>query len=132
MKTNGAKQVAEFLDRLEHQMKEDILQVREIILAADGRLTEQIKWNAPSFCMDGDDRITFNLHGRGQFRLIFHRGAKKKEKPERPLIDDDSGLLEWADNDRAIMTFRQGTSLERQKETLARTVAKWIEATSGQ
>jgi uncharacterized protein YdhG (YjbR/CyaY superfamily) len=34
---------------LDHPSKAEVRAVREIILAVDPRITEQVKWNAPSF-----------------------------------------------------------------------------------
>ena len=31
------------------------------LLAIDLPITERVKWNAPSFCVDGDDRVTMRL-----------------------------------------------------------------------
>ena len=129
MTRDGTQQVRVFLEKLEHPMKDEILEARRVILAADDRLTEHIKWNAPSYCIGGDDRITFHLHGNGRFRLILHRGAKKKEVPARRLLEDDTGLLEWAENDRAVITFRQGNMPGDWQDKLSRAVARWIEAT---
>jgi hypothetical protein len=33
--------------------------LRAAILASNDQLSEQVQWNAPSFCHDGVDRITF-------------------------------------------------------------------------
>ena len=65
IKLTDKEQVRAYMNQLNHPMKAEIEMVRRIIAGADSRLTERIKWNAPSFCLDGDDRITFNLHGKG-------------------------------------------------------------------
>jgi hypothetical protein len=53
--------------------------VREIILSTHSGINEQIKWNAPSFGIDGDDRITFRLQPGDRVQLVFHRGAQKRD-----------------------------------------------------
>lgn len=128
---SGQQQVADFLDKLEHPLKKEIEAVRTIILSANGQLTEHIKWNAPSFCIGNEDRITFNLQGKGFFRLVFHCGAKVKEqaKNER-LFEDDTGLLDWVTNDRATVKLIDWNDVEQKQEQLAAVVNKWIEATS--
>lgn len=70
-KLSGPEQVAKFMSSLEHPFKEEIAEVRKIILGTNSRITEKIKWNAPSFCVDDEDRITFNLHGKGFFDWSF-------------------------------------------------------------
>ena len=64
MKTEPPNPVQIYLDQLDHPLKPEILKIREIIFSANPDLTEHIKWNAPSFCLDGEDKITFNIpHG---------------------------------------------------------------------
>jgi len=130
-KLTGQEQVAEFLGKLVHPLKQEIEEVRAIIMLADPQLTEHIKWNAPSFQIMNDDRITFNLQGKGFFRIIFHCGAKKSDLgTSGPVIDDDTTLLEWAANDRAIMKFSDRQDVEAKRDQLIQIVTKWIEATS--
>ncbi len=103
--------------------------IREIILGIDDSITEHIKWNAPSFCHGGDDRVTFNLHKGGQILLIFHRGAKPKfPKPSGHLITDGSGLLEWPANDRAVIRFDSLDDVVEKRSALTTIVRSWIEA----
>jgi len=70
-KLTGHEQVLEFLQKLEHPLKLQIEEVRRIILDSNDQISEHIKWNAPSFCINEQDRITFNLHGNEGFRLVF-------------------------------------------------------------
>lgn len=128
-KHSGHEQVLLFLSELKHPLKQEIEEVRTIILGADDRLTEHIKWNAPSFCMNGEDRITFQLHGKGLFRLVFHCGAQAKKRAEnRRLIEDGTGLLDWAANDRAIVKFTGMSDVEANRGKLVEVIAKWLEA----
>jgi hypothetical protein len=131
IKPSGAQQVKEFLDQLEHPLKKEILAVRKIILGANKELTEQIKWNAPSFCFNGEDRITFNLLGKDFFRLIFHTGAKVKEKKVKgKLLEDKSGLLEWAADDRAVAKFNDMKEIKANEKVLIDIVNRWIDASN--
>jgi hypothetical protein len=130
-KRSGHEQVVEFMDNLEHPLKKEIEEVRTIILNADKRLTEHIKWNAPSFCLQDEDRVTFNLQGKGFFRLVFHCGAKVKEQAGGgPLFEDTAGLLEWVSGDRAIIKFTDMNDVQAKKEKLAATITEWMDATS--
>lgn len=116
------------LRSLKHPMAEDIDALRAVILKAHPGLTEGVKWNAPSYSVDGEDRITFQLRAKDKILLVFHRGAKKKAPPKRGrLIEDDSGLLEWAADDRAIATFRAG-EVAPKKKALAAVVKRWVAA----
>ncbi|WP_224773499.1 DUF1801 domain-containing protein [Metabacillus idriensis] len=55
------------MNNLEHPFKKEIEEVRNIIRSTNNRIIEKIKWNTPSFCVDDEDRITFNFHGKGFF-----------------------------------------------------------------
>ncbi|ETT60844.1 DUF1801 domain-containing protein [Paenibacillus sp. FSL H8-0457] len=127
----GQEQVEEYLHQLEHPLKKVIEEVRSFILSVDDRITEHIKWNAPSFCVQGEDRITLNLQGKGFIRLIFHCGAKVKDHDIRgTLTEGTAGLLEWASQDRAIVKIVDTDDLEQKKEQLKAVIARWIEVTS--
>lgn len=86
-------EVTKFLNDLNHPFRAEIEQLRRYILAADSRLSENIKWNGPNYSINDDDRITMKIHPPRQVQLIFHRGAKKKEQPQSRIIEDTAGLL---------------------------------------
>lgn len=122
--------VTQFLDDLNHPFRNEIEQLRIIILNACDGLTENIKWNAPNYCFNQEDRITMRIHPpKKQVQLIFHRGATKQTQPREKLIDDNSGLLAWKENDRAIMTFKNMTEIEKSKPELTSIINAWIQAT---
>ena len=127
-KKTGPEQVAAFLENLEHPLKPEIEGVRKIILNTDSRLTEHIKWNAPSFCFNGDDRITFNMHAKDFFRLIFHCGVKKTSIKEQ-LFQDESGLLTWAAPDRATATFKNMADVKSKEDQLKKVIQRWLQVT---
>jgi len=122
-------EVTKFLDGLNHPSRAEIEQLRQIILAADSRLTENIKWNGPNYCFNEDDRITMKIHPPRQVQLIFHRGAKKLEQPQNKIIADATGLLTWKENDRAIVSFKNLAQIESKSTDLATIVRQWIAAT---
>lgn len=129
-KLTGHEQVMNFLEALEHPLKSEIEVVRGIILEADNELSEHIKWNAPSFQFNNEDRITFNFHGKDGFRLIFHCGSKVTEYAKKgPLFEDDTNILEWVTGDRAIVKFRSMNDVEVNKMNLIKVINKWIEVT---
>jgi hypothetical protein len=122
--------VTQFLDDLNHPFRNEIEQLRTIILSACDGLTENIKWNAPNYCFNQEDRITMRIHPpKKQVQLIFHRGATKQAQPREKLIEDNTGLLAWKENDRAIMTFKNMTEIEKSKPELTSIINAWIEAT---
>ena len=125
------KTVSQFLDELNHPLRKEIEQLRICILSEDNRLSENIKWNGPNYCLDNEDRITMRIQPltTKQVQIIFHRGAKKQEPPRDKLIEDKSGLLMWKENDRAITTFENMAEVESRNVDLANIVTEWIKAT---
>lgn len=122
-------EVDRFMQTLDHTRKEEIERVRRIILDADERITEQIKWKAPSFCFQGDDRVTLRLQPQNRLQLIFHRGAKVKDSTNF-VFDDSTGLLQWITPDRASITFRSLQEIAEREAALKKVVAQWMEATA--
>lgn len=122
--------VQSFLDNLDHPLKDGIVALRTAILGAHSDLTEQIKWNAPSFCLGGDDRITFRIPPKGKpgVQLIFHRGAKSKDSSNFKFTDP-SNLVEWAASDRGVVTFTNTTDIKKHKTQFVALVKAWLDAT---
>lgn len=132
-KPTGHEQVMAYLDKLEPDLKRLLSEVRKIILSANDSLTEHIKWNAPSFCLHGEDRITYNLHRKEGFMIVFHCGAKPKEPPAQGrLFEDTTGLLKWAADDRATLALKDMEDVEQYREQLKELVVKWLEVASPQ
>jgi uncharacterized protein YdeI (YjbR/CyaY-like superfamily) len=129
-KLSGTEEVAAFMDKLDHPLKKEIETIREIILSANKKITEHIKWKAPSFCFNGEDRVTFNIRNEC-ILLVFHRGAKVKEtKEDGPILKDTTGLLEWASNDRALVKFYNSKEVNAKKDQIEKVVSQWIKLTS--
>jgi hypothetical protein len=123
--SNRSGEVDQFIKDLEHPLKEEIAEMRAIILDSDEQITEHIKWNAPSFCYNGVDRLTFNLHSRDRIQLIFHRGARVKDSTGF-AFEDSTGLLKWVAPDRALLTIQDKQDLEAKKTALVNVVSQWI------
>jgi hypothetical protein len=128
---NPGTEVQSSLQGLKHSRKAAVEAVREIILSAHSGITEQIKWNAPSFGIDGDDRITFRLQPGDRVQLVFHRGAQKRDDATTFSFQDSSGLLEWVTRDRALVTSGDLDDVEAKSAALKGLVRRWMIATSG-
>lgn len=127
-KKSGPEQVVAFFANLDHPLKSAMEKIREIILAADETITEQIKWKGPSFCYNGDDRVTFNVRD-GAILLIFHRGAKVKDSTgSGRLIEDPTHLLQWLTDDRATIKFTSEVEVDEKSSDLTKVVQLWIAA----
>lgn len=121
-------EVTALLDTLNPPFRNEIELLRHLILSADSGLTENVKWNGPNYCFDKEDRISMRVQAPKQVQLIFHRGAKVKEQPKDKLIKDESGILAWKENDRAVASFKNTVEIERSKEDLTTIVRDWIRA----
>ena len=71
-------------------------------------LTKIIKWNAPSFCDDGKDRLTLMLHKKDRVGLILHTGVKPKEDKKAPRLFED----------KTLQVFLNGTPTSAQQSCL--------------
>lgn len=102
--------------------------LRAIVLNAADGVTEHIKWNGPSFCIDGDDRITVGFAPGVGVRAILHRGVKVKDATGF-AFPDDSGLIQWAAPDRGVVTFADEAAIAASAEVFADICRRWLEAT---
>ena len=69
----------EFLSKFHDERKPLVEAVLKAIVEECPDLSETIKWNAPTFCDEGEDRMTIMLHKKDRVGLILHTGAKPKE-----------------------------------------------------
>lgn len=119
-------EVDAWLDRLEHPQKDVIAAVRAVLLAADPRISEGIKWNAGSF-RTTEWFATFNVRGpRGPkpVTLVLHFGAKPGG--ERPAVADPAGMLTPLGKDRAAVSFADLGDVHARTPALAVLIRAWI------
>jgi len=123
--TKQTKTVTQFLDELEHPLKAEIEAIRSLVLGANPGITEHVKWNAPSFCYGGEDRITLKLYPPRKIQLVFHRGSKVKDTADF-RFHDDSGLLAWVAADRAVVAIQTMDELDEKRAALTAVINRWI------
>jgi TfoX/Sxy family transcriptional regulator of competence genes len=70
-----SKDVDAWFVRYDNPMKDVVLRVREIVLGADARVEECIKWQAPTFTYRGN-LASFFPKSKQHASLMFHVGAK--------------------------------------------------------
>jgi len=68
-------EVEAWLDHYDNPMKHVVLRMRDIVLDADPRLDECIKWQAPTFTYKGN-LASFYPKSREHASLMFHIGAR--------------------------------------------------------
>lgn len=105
-----------YLQKKEHPMTAEIQRVREIILAADDRIEEAIKWSSPTFIYKGNI-ASFFMNAKKFVSLMFHKGA---------LINDQSGLLDGDGKEARVARFENMDDIEQKKEALEGVIKAWI------
>lgn len=122
------KTVEDFRSDLSEDKRLQVDTLRDIILTTQPQLEEHIKWNAPSYVLDDEDRITFNLMNKqGVVKLVLHMGATRKEdKKGEPIMQDQSGLIEWSSDIRGMITFNSINDVTSNIAALKRIITDWL------
>lgn len=127
-KTGNVSELVNCLPEGKRQIAEAL---RQIIRSEVSNLEELVKWNAPSYALDGQDRLTFNFQGASGVRLVFHCGLTRKEnRGAPPLFIDETGLLEWVSDIRAIARFAAREDVDARRAELAALIIRWLAETS--
>lgn len=113
------------MSALNHPLKDQVERLRTAILDSNDRITEHVKWNAPSFRYAGEDRVTFRLYPEDRTQLVFHRGSKVRSDAGTFAFDDDSGLFRWVANDRAVVAVQDADARQRD---LVDVINRWVAA----
>jgi hypothetical protein len=114
---NNTEEVNEYMSKLEHPFKAEIEAVRDIILNANPKVAERIKWNAPSFFYK-DDIAAFHPREQKHVHLVmvFPKG----------LVNDTSGLLQGDYKDRRMAYFYDMADVEAKKPVLEKVINDWV------
>jgi len=119
--------VDEFLSELSDDRRQQVEALRRIIKNIDPNLTEHIKWNSPSYILDGEDRITFNMHYPDQTMILIHMGATRKEdKKGTPILSDDFGLVKWNSDIRGTLSFKTLDEIAVNKDKIITLLKNWL------
>lgn len=105
------------MDELDHPFKAEVQAVREIIKNSNKDVTEEIKWNAPSFSYQGEYLVTFNLWEKKRIHLVFHNPQISKVR---------SKLLEGDYTDRRMTYFSDMDDIKAKKTALQKALKALI------
>jgi hypothetical protein len=106
--------VDRWLDEAAHPLEATLRRARDIILSADSRITESIKWKTPTFAFNGNI-ASFNP-SKNLVSIMFHRGA---EIPgDHPRLEGDGKLVR-------TMRFADLDDLEAGRADLEAVVRAW-------
>ena len=127
-KLSDTGSVTNYIGKLSPEIAETVQYIRQLVLATDVSISEQIKWNSPSFYYNGDmkpfdpkeykrDIAVLNLH-KGRIMLVFPSGAK---------VNDTSGFLEGDFKDgRKTVVFADIEDVKSKKKALQHVIGEWL------
>jgi uncharacterized protein YdhG (YjbR/CyaY superfamily) len=110
-----SKDVDAWFARYDNPMREVVLRVREIVLGADPRIEECIKWQAPTFTFEGN-LASFFPKSKQHASLMFHTGAQIPGKHPRLEGSGDTGR---------VLKIGSLPEAERAKPDIERIVQAW-------
>ena len=114
---NRNPEVDRWFEQAERPQAALLQRVREIILGADDRVTESIKWKTPTFAYKGNI-VSFNP-AKHFVSLLFHRGA---EIPgDHPRLEGDGRLAR-------TMRFADGDQVEAGRSELESVIRAWCDS----
>ena len=113
-------EVDRWYEEADHPLDETMRRARDIILGADDRVSESIKWKTPTFAFKGNV-ASFNP-SKNVVSIMFHRGA---EIPgEHPRLEGDGKLVR-------TMRFSGLDELETARTDLAAAIRAWCDWKAG-
>ena len=103
--------------KYENPLKDEVQRVREILMAADDRMDETIKWQAPTFMYKGN-LASFNPRAKQHVSLMFHTGAQ---------IPGDFPNLEGEGDSARYMKFADMEEVEARADELTAIAKAWMQ-----
>lgn len=117
---NRNSEVDKWFEGREHALDAGLQRARDIILQADPRVTESIKWSTPTFSYKGN--IASFMPSKRLISIMFHRGS---EIPgEHPLLEGDGKLVR-------TMRFLDAEEVEAGRANLEAVIRSWCEWKAG-
>ena len=116
-KSTEAEQVNDWMDKLDASFKPSINAVRKIIKTAAEKLTERIKWNAPSYYYK-EDIVTFGpTKAKDKIILVFHHPNIVKIRSE---------LLQGNYKDRRLVYLNSMKEIKDAQKELERIIKESV------
>jgi hypothetical protein len=112
--------VEQWFEAYDNPQKPLVRAVRQVILNVDPRISETIKWKAPTFMFRGNI-ASFYPRSTKHVSLMFHSGAS---------LPDPAGLLEGEGETSRVARFLDESDLAAKTEALRSLIAAWIELKS--
>jgi hypothetical protein len=112
-----SSEVDEWMARYDNPMKPVVEAVRQAILAADDRVAECVKWQAPTFTYKGNI-ASFFPKSKAHASLMFHKGAE---------IEGDFPNLEGDGKEARTMKFTDLDDLAAKSAELQSIIRAWCD-----
>jgi len=112
------KEVDTWFSKYENPMKDVVEKVREIVLAADARIDECIKWQAPTFTFEGN-LASFFPKSKKHASLMFHQGAQIPGK--HPLLQGTGGVSRMV----KVGSVKEASAAKAQLAAIVRAWCDW-------
>lgn len=109
--------VEEYMKKLKHPFKEEIESLRIIIRGANSKISERIKWNAPSYYYK-EDLVTFNPRATKHVHLVFHHAE---------VVNIVSPLLEGDYKDRRMVYLKNMNEVNANKPEIVRIMNQLVD-----
>lgn len=119
-----SKTVDAWFAKYDNPMKDVVSRMREIILAADSRIEECIKWQAPTFTYKGN-LASFFPKSKQHASLMFHVGAKIPGKHPRLEGSGDTSRV------MKLGSVAEATKARKDLEKVVRAWCDWRDAEAG-
>lgn len=114
------------LDAHKHPLRKELDLLRSLILGADPRVEEGVKWNTASYrttewfaTLNGPKHVKAPM-------VILHAGAKAKGIVLKDRITDPEGLWNWMGNDRAQIVLKDLEDIASKRTVLRSILRSWI------
>jgi hypothetical protein len=118
--SNRNPEVDEWFASYDNPQKDLVQAVRKVILDADPRVEEAIKWKAPTFMYNGNI-ASFFPRSKKAVSLMFHTGAS---------LPNPDGLLEGEGDTSRTARIADAADLDAKRDALQHLVRAWIESRS--
>ncbi|TFC01671.1 DUF1801 domain-containing protein [Cryobacterium adonitolivorans] len=122
------RSVREFLAAQPAERLAVIEALRRLVHEANPAVQEHIKWNSPSYVIDGVDQATISAQGKDGVRLVLHRGATTTENRDAAsaFTGDPHGLLTWHSDIRASLLVTDLADLAHKRDAAVDVVRAWL------
>lgn len=124
----NSQEVTAHIEKLDPSIASLVNDMRLFILSIDASISEEVKWNSPSFYYNGEmkpfnpkeykrDILVMNLN-RGKILFVFPTGA---------VIDDPTSILEgkYADG-RRLIGIKDSSDFLSKKSALKDVILNWL------